>query len=303
MKKLCNKCNTLIGCGPFEKHYRRCDGNGILKSNVFERVGDKSKCPICEKLFPICGIQSHYRIKHGDPTAFTKFCSKCNKFYKTCNFERHFKYCGDEKKKNKYFERVGNKSKCPICEKLFSPIGVQAHYRIIHKGISNHTITTWKRSNGAIKAKEKGREFIISKSTRNKLSKSVLTRSDEWNKNNGRKVSATILQKVNEGNWHTSLAKYMHINYKGNDLHGSWELKYAQYLDANNIKWVRNKDSFKYFFDGKERNYTPDFYLIDTDEYIEIKGYTTKKDEAKWKAFPHKLVVLKYKELKVLGIL
>lgn len=162
-----------------------------------------------------------------------------------------------------------------------------------------------KKSNGAIKAKEEGRQFVVSDSTREKISKSISARTEEFNKENGKKISRTVNEKVERGEWHTSLAKHMHINYRGVDLHGSWELKYAQYLDANSIKWQRNKDSFHYEFKGKARKYTPDFYLEDTDEYVEIKGYKTEKDEAKWSQFPkhRKLVILMEEELKSLGIL
>jgi hypothetical protein len=97
----------------------------------------------------------------------------------------------------------------------------------------------------------------------------------------------------------------MHVNYNGTDLHGSWEVAYARYLDLNSIKWIRNKDSFTYTFGGKERKYTPDFYLVDTDEYVEIKGYKTEKDIAKWEQFPkHRtLVVLMGPELTSLNII
>ena len=37
---------------------------------------------------------------------------------------------------------------------------------------------------------------------------------------------------------------------------------------------------------NSQRYYTPDFYLPDEDIYIEIKGYKTIKDEAKWSQFP-----------------
>jgi hypothetical protein len=97
----------------------------------------------------------------------------------------------------------------------------------------------------------------------------------------------------------------MHVNYNGVDLHGSWELAYAQYLDKNSIRWLRNKDSFSYFYGGKSRRYTPDFYLIDSDEYVEIKGYKTEKDSAKWEQFPshRKLIVMMKKELSEIGII
>jgi len=129
-------------------------------------------------------------------------------------------------------------------------------------------------------------------------------RTSESLEEHGRRTAKTIAEKVAAGTWHTSLAKYMHISYNGVDLHGSWELEYAKYLDANSIKWIRNKDTFSYTYDGKDRKYTPDFYLTETDEYIEIKGYKTEKDTAKWLQFPldRKLKVLMKKELCDLGI-
>jgi hypothetical protein len=163
-----------------------------------------------------------------------------------------------------------------------------------------------KRGNQYTKAKKLGLDIPqISDSTREKLKKAYSSRTSEWHKENGKKISETINKKVKEGTWHTSLAKHMHIEYNGIDLHGSWELAYAKYLDANNIRWIRNKDSFTYVYDGKERKYTPDFYLIDSDEYIEIKGYKTKKDEAKWSQFPkhRKLIILMRKEFKDLKLI
>ena len=118
------------------------------------------------------------------------------------------------------------------------------------------------------------------------------------------KISQTCLKKSKEGTWHTSLAKNHHYNYKGNDLHCKWELAYAIWLDEQNIVWERNKDRFEYIYQGKKHYYTPDFYLPDTKEYVEVKGYATGKDYAKWKQFPKnlKLIVLKKKQLNDLGI-
>lgn len=144
----------------------------------------------------------------------------------------------------------------------------------------------------------------ISNETRKKPSASAtrnnLARTDEVK----RKISETILTKSKNGEWHTSLAKNIHTNYHGVDLHGGWELAYAQYLDENHIEWCRCKDRFEYVFDDKKHYYTPDFYLTSTDTYIEIKGYKTKKDLAKWKQFPQdkKLIVLERKDLKALGV-
>jgi deoxycytidine triphosphate deaminase len=110
---------------------------------------------------------------------------------------------------------------------------------------------------------------------------------------------------VKNRDWHISLAKHMHYKYKGYDLHGKWELEFAKYLDYNNIEWDRPKTRFKYIFEDKERYYTPDFYLIETDEYVEIKGFKTEKDYAKWNQFNYKtqLIVLMEKDLKELKII
>ena len=145
----------------------------------------------------------------------------------------------------------------------------------------------------------------ISQETRNKLSSAMKMRTREFIDQNNKKVSIAVNKLVEEGKWHTSLAKNMHIEYNGVDLHGKWELYYAQWLDKNNIKWIRNKKQFDYIFDDKKRKYTPDFYLMDSNEYIEIKGYKTAKDIAKWECFPENetLIILTEKELKNLKII
>lgn len=163
-----------------------------------------------------------------------------------------------------------------------------------------------KGGNQYTKAKQQGLpKPEVSQETREKLASAVKNRSTEFNREIAKKISETIKRKVEEGSWHTSLAKRMHVDYNGNDLHGSWELKYAQYLDVKGIKWVRNKDTFSYIYDGEIHKYTPDFYLPDSCEYIEIKGYKTDKDLAKWSQFPkhRKLIVLMKEELKQLDVI
>jgi len=145
--------------------------------------------------------------------------------------------------------------------------------------------------------------YQLSEHTREKMSRSSIGR--QHSKDTKEKISNAVNEKIKNNDWHTSLAKDHHYNYNGVDLHGKWELSYAQWLDANNISWSRCKESFKYFYEGKERRYTPDFYLHDTDEYIEIKGYKTDKDDEKWSQFPQyrNLVVLMKEDLKHLRII
>lgn len=145
----------------------------------------------------------------------------------------------------------------------------------------------------------------LSNAAKSKLSKAISIRNANETLETKNKRRETIRKKVEKGEWHTSLAKKMHYTYNGVDLHGKWELKYAQYLDANGINWERCKTRFSYFFEGKQRSYTPDFYLRDRDTYVEIKGYKTAKDEAKWNQFPKelKLQILLKNDLKKLSII
>lgn len=71
----------------------------------------------------------------------------------------------------------------------------------------------------------------------------------------------------------------------------------------NNILWKRNLIKFPYNWESSIHYYYPDFYLIESDEYVEIKGYKTDKDLAKWNDFPYKLTVLFGEDLKNLGLL
>lgn len=86
-------------------------------------------------------------------------------------------------------------------------------------------------------------------------------------------------------------------------LDSTWQLAYARWLDQNKVLWRRNKIKFPYKYEGIDCYYIPDFYLEEADQYIQIKGYETQRDRAKWKYFPYKLKVLKKTELKQMLII
>jgi hypothetical protein len=69
----------------------------------------------------------------------------------------------------------------------------------------------------------------------------------------------------------------------GNNVYlmSSMEIQYYQWLMTNNIRW-RKPDTIKYFDNtGMIHWYKPDFYLMDTDEIIEIKGHYWNNDQIK----------------------
>ena len=92
--------------------------------------------------------------------------------------------------------------------------------------------------------------------------------------------------------------------YKKVWMRSSWEIAYAKYLDSKNIKWLYESKTF----DLKNTTYTPDFYLPETNEYIEIKGWWRDNAKKKFKKFKRlysnvNIKILKKKELKKLEVL
>ena len=140
----------------------------------------------------------------------------------------------------------------------------------------------------------KNREFTINK---------MRMYSHKHSEKTKKKLANIANEKIKNGTWHNSFSKARVHEYNGIKFYGKWELAYAKYLDINNIKWRRPKETFEYIFEDKKRRYTPDFYLIDSNEYVEIKGYPTNKDFAKWDHFPVNLKIISSKMLFDLGII
>jgi len=95
------------------------------------------------------------------------------------------------------------------------------------------------------------------------------------------KVRLKKMSKIIKEGWENrNFAKLLHskkIKYKGIWMRSSWEIKYAKYLDKNNIKWLYESKTF----DLGNTTYTPDFYLPEFNLYIEVKGWW--RDDAKKK--------------------
>lgn len=92
-------------------------------------------------------------------------------------------------------------------------------------------------------------------------------------------------------------------------LRSSYEEKFAIYLDTNNINWVYEPQAFPIVYgkSNKEGTYRPDFYLVDLDKYIEVKGWWRDDALEKYEAFvnqyPHLIIeVYDKKKLRELGI-
>lgn len=247
------------------------------------------------------------------------FCELCEQEISINNYSKHLRrhQLHPETFEREMFHLTHNDFICKFCGKMCKNKNSTVQHEIrcrenpdkintIVDGFNNYNRPGWNKG----LTKETDERVLKGSITYKENHKKGLHKDTHGLNNNSsnpnvkEKISATCLKKSKEGTWHTSLAKNMHIDYKGVDLHGSYELAYAKYLDEHNISWIRCKDRFEYYYNNSYHYYTPDFYLIDTKEYIEIKGYATGKDYAKWKQFPEDktLIVLKKKDLINLGI-
>ena len=83
----------------------------------------------------------------------------------------------------------------------------------------------------------------------------------------------------------------------GIKFQGQWEVDFYNWAKVHNLNPERPSVAFKYTWNG-ERWYHPDFYISSLDLYVEVKGYETERDRAKWNQFTKNLCVIKKKEIK-----
>ncbi len=86
-----------------------------------------------------------------------------------------------------------------------------------------------------------------------------------------------------------------------------WEHLLAEYYDSNNILYYYENKYFELILNDKPTTYTPDFYLPNTDEYIEVKGYWRDDSKPKFDRFKEtypeiKIHVIMKEDLISLGI-
>lgn len=86
------------------------------------------------------------------------------------------------------------------------------------------------------------------------------------------------------------------IIFDGIKFHGNWELDFYKWCVKKNIQCTRNSQGFEYEWNGI-RTYYPDFYLPEKGVYVEVKGYKTERDSAKWKCFPEKLLIVQKQDI------
>lgn len=88
------------------------------------------------------------------------------------------------------------------------------------------------------------------------------------------------------------------VIYNGHIYHSSWEVIAVKYFESCDIRVTPNNKSFPYVWKG-HRSYTPDLYLPSYGVYIEVKGRKTSRDDAKWRCFPGRLLIVSQEFIRI----
>ncbi len=142
--------------------------------------------------------------------------------------------------------------------------------------------------------------YGITRSKETKAKISEASKKQIWSEERRRKHSESMkLAVTSYPNSYTSSnrGRTKQIEKHGIKFQGKWELEFYEWCLGNSILITRCDEWFSYEFDGI-RKYNPDFYLPNLDLYVEVKGYQTSKDDAKWNQFPKKLCIIKLDEIK-----
>ena len=160
-------------------------------------------------------------------------------------------------------------------------------------------------SNQFNKAKQQGVDFEFDMSDEAKLRRSKASErasSVRWSKDGAKERASIAMKKAVESNpesyTSSNRGRVKQILYNGLKFHGTWELEFYKFCELNSIKCERGFVSFSYIWNNAPHLYFPDFYLPDFDIWVEVKGYKTERDDAKWGQFPLKHVVIMKDEIK-----
>ena len=168
----------------------------------------------------------------------------------------------------------------------------------------------WSEKCKLTKVNNKGKVESTPEEKELKRLKSIEYNKKYWTKERREEQSVRMKQKVLE---HPDSYSKTNVSgrvkmYEVNDsfgltkVKGTWELKVANWLNDNNLRWTNTIEPYKYYWQEGWHLYFPDFLIIDKDILIEVKGYETDRDHFKWKSVDKKLIIIKRKDISLLDI-
>ena len=196
-------------------------------------------------------------------------CSICNREITNNNIVKHTEKCS----------RQAGKVRRPNPRNT-GKAGRNQYMKALDEGRPIPAQTTESKAK-AIETKSKNGTLLRTEETRKKMSASmkrvVLAKPESYSSSNRGRTRQQIVD--------------------GIKLQGQWEVDFYLWAKAAGLAPERPAAGFSYVWNGL-RTYFPDFYLPSLELYVEVKGYETERDRAKWLQFPKKLRIIKAAEIK-----
>lgn len=197
------------------------------------------------------------------------------------------------------------KYKCPYCSRIYAKKGIMGHIWRSHGEGKNHNPLgdpiikeiVRKKNTGKVgwsKGLTKETDDRVMNNSKAQIGKHHKQLSDET-----KKLMSKLMKERYSSGWEPVCGRCKKYDYESPiaghiKVDGTWELAYCYYLDNLGVIWKRNTKRFGYIKpNGKRSTYQPDFYVEEWKSYIEVKGYETDLDRAKWNQFPDKLIIIR----------
>jgi hypothetical protein len=213
-------------------------------------------------------------------------CNKCNDLIGSYGYKKHYNKCvginknlRNQREKVKLtnfnIKQINDEYLCLECDKKFSKMGIGTHYVSMHteRGkeinlLPNSRMKGKKSWNKNLTKESDSRVLITAeKFSKNykegKHKKTNLSHTDEFKANQSKLAKERGLGGVRQSK---------KIKYNGVYLGSTYELKVAQSLDENGIKWIVPKKINYVDPNGKKRTYSADFYLEEYNVYLDPKN-------------------------------
>ena len=217
-----------------------------------EKNPDLIECPICGK-YNFSNLQSHLTWKHK--MSADEFDAKYPN-YKKYTYE-YYQQCANAGSKSLKIQKQ-NQEKWHQTQKKAAKT-----YDLNHPGLRSHSA------------------HIAHSNLSNEL-------KERWqNPEYRKKMSDKCKEQHRTGNLTDKIVKNpgKYILYNGYKMKSSWEVRFAEFLDKNNIEYQYEPFYFPYVDAiGKHRKYYPDFYIEKLNLIVEIKPFfQLEYDEVKLK--------------------
>jgi len=207
----------------------------------------------------------------------TKLCPTCNRDVSLFAYNRHVKshLAGKLQQPEPFI--TGD---CRFCGKTYSS----------KIGLGNHATRCRLNPNRVLQqVSEEGRARAI-----------AATKNRQWTqeqKDNHSRVMKLAVENNPQAYTSANRGRTKQYTIDGITLQGKWEVDFYLWAKGQGLEPIRPVEGFRYEWNGV-RTYYPDFYISALDVYVEVKGYETDRDRAKWLQFPKKLCIIKEYEIK-----